>query len=180
MTASRQPGHSPEDISAQATVMRPFPFVELVELLEFNRLRLDAPQTDTTAGNGDPIVGTQDWLLGGADSAADNCDVFVCSTVGALQHALFPPEDTQLRIDMSTENRLQVRAVQPATQRSDDDSTWLRVDIHALIRRVLVPATAPAHLYDLIKHIVVARLWVDVARLPTAGLVQQARVAHPA
>ena len=71
--------------------------------------------------------------------------------------------DAELEIDMPSLDLIRLMA----TVRQRDippPQPCLRVDLQALIRRVLVPADAPAHLYDLVRHVVMARLWIEVAR----------------
>ncbi|CAB3642630.1 hypothetical protein LMG26685_02083 [Achromobacter mucicolens] len=145
------------------TVVRELPFVEFIELLEFSHLRFDLPKRGSTA----TLVGSQEWNRRIQDDAADPGSVYVCTTLDALHHAVLPPEDAVLKIDMPSKSRVRLRTlsrqrVRPASQ------PCVRVDLQGLIRRVLVPANAPAHLFDLVRHVVMTRLWVEVARVSSA------------
>ncbi len=139
-------------------VIRELAFVELIELLEFSRLRLDAP----IQGAGTPWVGTQEWLRRIEGESSDPGAVYVCTTLDALHDAVLAPEHAELKIDMPTQSRVRLRTL---STRQGVSQACLRVDLQALIRRVLVPASAPAHLFDLVKHVVMTRLWVEVARV---------------
>ncbi|MCD0500562.1 hypothetical protein LP085_27185 [Achromobacter sp. MY14] len=140
------------------TVVRELAFVELIELLEFSHLRLDA----SAQGSGTAWVGTQEWQrrIDGKSSAPGA--VYVCTTVEALRDAVLAPEHAELKIDMPTQSRVRLRTL---STRQGASQACLRVDLQALIRRVLVPASAPAHLFELVKHVVMTRLWVEVARV---------------
>ena len=146
---------------ADVVVVRKIPFVELVELLEFNRLRFDTVGHSTQG----PLLGVQAWSCGVVSEQDQHDGVYVCSTLGALQQAVLPPDDTELQIDVSSRNRIELRALEAGMLRSSSRPTCLRVDIQALINKVLVPSHAPAHLYEIVKHVVVSRLWVEVARV---------------
>ncbi|AZS77035.1 hypothetical protein ELS24_00480 [Achromobacter spanius] len=140
------------------TVVRELAFVELIELLEFSHLRLDAsPQEAGTAW-----VGTQEWQrrIDGESSAPGA--VYVCTTLDALHDAVLAPEHAELKIDMPTQSRVRLRTL---STRQGASQACLRVDLQALIRRVLVPTSAPTHLFELVKHVVMTRLWVEVARV---------------
>ncbi|MFJ1301855.1 hypothetical protein ACILG0_17960 [Pseudomonadota bacterium AL_CKDN230030165-1A_HGKHYDSX7] len=147
--------------TSDVTVVRKIPFVELVELLEFNRLRFDVVGSSQKS----PLLGVQEWTCGVHDEQAHPDGVFVCSTLDAIQKAVLPPEDTQLQIDVSSKRGIKLRALKSDGARGAPRPTSLRVDVQALISKVLVPAHAPAHLFELIKHVVVSRLWVEVARV---------------
>lgn len=145
--------------------MRPLAFVELMELLEFNLLRFDSPDDTPADARSDPaLVGVQDWMCEAPEHELPPSDVYVCSTLGALQQALLPPEDTQLRIDIQPENTVRLQAIQH-TELPTAPLSSLRVDLPALIQRVLVPAGTPTSLYELVQHVVKTRLWVDVSRV---------------
>lgn len=144
-------------------VARGLSFVELMELLEFSRLRFEAPMAGASA----TLIGTQDWRRHVDGNRLDPAGVYICSTLQALRDAVLPPANAELRIDMPSLGRIRLMA----TLRQRDSAPpqpWLRVDLQALIRRVLVPADAPAHLYDLVRHVVMARLWIEVARYDPA------------
>lgn len=144
---------------AQA-IARRLAFVEFMELLEFSRLRFEQPET----GASKTLIGTQEWLRRIERDALDTSGVYVCTTLDALHAAVLPPADTELKIDMPSRGKVRLRAL---FRRRDSlaPQPCLRVDIQTLIRRVLVPAGAPAHLYDLVRHVAMTRLWVDVSRL---------------
>lgn len=149
-------------------VARGLSFVELMELLEFSRLRFEAPSAGASAA----LIGTQDWRRHVDGNRLDPAGVYICSTLQALRDAVLPPDNAELRIDMPSLDLIRLMA----TMRQHDSAPpppWLRVDLQALIRRVLVPADAPAHLYDLVRHVVMARLWIEVARYEPA--IQEAR-----
>ena len=140
-------------------VARGLSFVELMELLEFSRLRFEAPMAGASA----TLIGTQDWRRH-LDDELDPSGVYICSTLDALRDAVLPPANAELEIDMPSLDLIRLMA----TMRQRDTplpQPCLRVDLQALIRRVLVPADAPAHLYDLVRHVVMARLWIEVARV---------------
>ncbi|OZI40419.1 hypothetical protein CEG14_01230 [Bordetella genomosp. 1] len=148
--------------ATDVTVVRKIPFVELVELLEFNRLRFDVVGSSKRSA----LLGVQEWQCGVCDEQASPPDgVYVCSTVEALQKAVLPPDDTQLQIDLSSKRRIKLRALKAHARGGSPRPTSLRVDVQALISKVLVPAQAPAHLFEIVKHVVVSRLWVEVARV---------------
>lgn len=142
------------------TVVRELPFVEFIELLEFSRLRLDLPKR----GAAGALVGSQEWNRKIQDDAAEPGSVYVCTTLDALHHAVLPPENAELKIDMPSKSRVRLRTLSRQRVRAASQPC-VRVDLQALIRRVLVPANAPAHLFDLVRHVVVTRLWVEVARV---------------
>ena len=140
-------------------VARALSFVELMELLEFSRLRFEAPMAGASA----TLIGTQDWRRHLDGDELDPSGVYICSTLEALRDAVLPPANAELEIDMPSLDLIRLMA----TVRQRDippPQPCLRVDLQALIRRVLVPADAPAHLYDLGRHVVMARLWIEVAR----------------
>lgn len=139
-------------------VARALSFVELMELLEFSCLRFEAPAPGANAA----LIGTQEWRRA-AGPGLDPSAVYICSTLAALKEPVLPPADADLCIDMPSTGL--VRLVATLRQRPPaPPRRCLRVDLQALIRRVIVPATAPAHLYELVRHVVMARLWVEVAR----------------
>lgn len=146
--------------SGTLTVVRELAFVELIELLEFSHLRFDPP----LPASGSPLVGTQEWLRRIDGASSDPAAVYVCTTLDALRDAVLAPEHAELMIDMPTQGRVRLRALsKPPGQAALQ--ACVRVDLRALIRRVLVPASAPAHLFELVKHVVMTRLWVEVARI---------------
>lgn len=110
------------------------------------------------------MVGSQEWLRQIEDDVAQPGSVYVCTTVDALRQAVLAPENAQLKIDMPSDSRVRLRAL---SQRRGPLASrpCVRVDLQALIRRVLVPASAPEHLFDLVKHVVMTRVWVEVARV---------------
>jgi hypothetical protein len=140
--------------------VRELPFVEFIELLEFSHLRFEKPKEGATS----TLVGSQEWLRHIEDDVAQPGSVYVCTTVDALRQAVLAPENAELKIDMPSDSRVRLRALSrhrgPVTSRP-----CVRVDLQGLIRRVLVPASTPAHLFDLVKHVVMTRVWVDVARV---------------
>ena len=142
------------------SVVRQLPFVEFIELLEFSHLRFEMPKKGSTS----TLVGSQEWLRQIEDDVAQPGSVYVCTTVDALRQAVLPPENAQLKIDMPSDSRVRLRAL---SQRRGPLASrpCVRVDLQALIRRVLVPASAPEHLFDLVKHVVMTRVWVEVARV---------------
>ncbi len=144
------------------TVVRALAFVEFIELLEFSHLRFDPP----THGSTSTLVGSQEWKRQIEDETAQPGSVYVCTTLDALHHAVLAPEHAELKIDMPSESRVRLRTLSrrrpPAAEQP-----CVRVDLQALIRRVLVPASAPAHLFDLVRHVVMTRLWVEVGRVPS-------------
>nr|WP_314362654.1 hypothetical protein [uncultured Achromobacter sp.] len=142
------------------TVVRELPFVEFIELLEFSHLRFDPP----AQGAASAPVGTQEWRRRIEGDCAQPESVYVCTTLDALHDAVLAPEDAELEIDMPCQSRVRLRTL--FQQRDRAASTpCVRVDLQALIRRVLVPASAPAHLFELVRHVVMTRLWVEVARV---------------
>ncbi len=145
------------------TVVRELPFAEFIELLEFSHLRFDVPERRSTA----TLVGSQEWCRQIEDEAAKPGSVYVCTTLDALQHAVLAPEDAELKIDMPSKTRVRLRTLSRQRGRAALQPC-VRVDLQALIRRVLVPSSAPAHLFDLVKHVVMTRLWVEVARVSSA------------
>ena len=162
--------------SAGVCVMRRLPFLELMELLEFSRLRLDPPAAAPTRATG-LVLGTQDWLCpdaAGTLPATEAFDVYVCSTLAALHDAVLPPDDTRLHFDMSTHaqtaptasrtHHVRLCAVASARPRRKRALPYLRVDLGTLIQRIVVPAKVPAHVFELVQQVVRTRLWIDVAR----------------
>lgn len=141
------------------TVMRELPFVEFIELLEFSHLRFDTPKRGSTQ-----LVGSQEWRRQIEDDGAQPGSVYVCTTLDALHHAVLAPDDAELKIDMPSKSRVRLRTLSRQRGRTATQPC-VRVDLQALIRRVLVPANAPAHLFDLVRHVVMTRLWVEVARV---------------
>jgi len=146
------------------TVVRPLPFVELMELLEFSRLRLEHDSEPDSLSRGAAVVGSQDWIRATDEKSFDAADVYVCSTVGALQDAALLPENTQLRIKVASKG-VRLQALQRRPLDKLKQMPCLRVDLPALIHRVIVPEKIPAHLFELIRHVVLARIWVDVVRV---------------
>ncbi|SAI69472.1 Uncharacterised protein [Bordetella ansorpii] len=164
------------DSSASVRVMRCLPFLELMELLEFSRLRLDPPAVAPTRAPG-MVLGTQEWLCPDAADAlpaTQAFDVYVCSTLAALHDAVLPPDDTQLHFDMSAHagtappasraHRVRLCAVASARPRRKRTLPYLRVDLGTLIQRIVVPARMPANVFELVQQVVRTRLWIDVAR----------------
>lgn len=146
-------------------VVRELPFVEFIELLEFSHLRFDLPDKGATSS----LVGSQEWRRQIDDDCAQPGSVYVCTTLDALHHAVLAPEHAELKIDMPCQSRVRLRTL--FRQRASASAQpCVRVDLQALIRRVLVPASAPAHLFDLVKHVVMTRLWVEVARVSSPRL----------
>ncbi|CAB3636719.1 MAG: hypothetical protein ACWGIK_02350 [Achromobacter pulmonis] len=141
-------------------IARGLSFVELMELLEFSRLRFEAPGTDACA----TLIGTQEWRRGVDGNALAPSAIYICSTLDALRDAVLPPADARLDIDMPSLGRVRLMATM-RRQVTPLPQPCLRVDLQALVRRVLVPAEAPPHLYDLVRHVVMARLWIEVARI---------------
>lgn len=149
----------PQGAAPTSPIARGLSFVELMELLEFSRLRFEAPMAGASA----TLIGTQDWRRHLDGDELDPSGVYICSTLEALRDAVLPPANAELEIDMPSLDLIRLMA----TVRQRDippPQPCLRVDLQALIRRVLVPADAPAHLYDLVRHVVMARLWIEVAR----------------
>ncbi|WP_291386923.1 MULTISPECIES: hypothetical protein [Achromobacter] len=142
------------------TVVRELPFEEFIELLEFSHLRFDLPKRGSTAA----LVGSQEWNRKIQDDASKPGSVYVCTTLDALHHAVLPPEDAELKIDMPSKSRVRLRTLSRQRVRGASQPC-VRVDLQGLIRRVLVPSSAPAHLFDLVRHVVMTRLWVEVARV---------------
>lgn len=167
------PSAPPKRGASQVRVIRSLPFLELIELLEFSRLRLDPPPAQALKSP-DALLGTQDWLC--AASAVplpptQDFEVYVCSTLSALETAVLPPDDTRLHVDPpvaaaheASVSRLRLCATGPQRKRKRRALPHVRVDIAALIQRVMVPATVPNHVFELIQQVVRTRLWVDVAR----------------
>lgn len=142
------------------TVVRGLPFVEFIELLEFSHLRLDLPKRGSTS----VLVGSQEWRRQIEGEPPQPGSIYVCTTLDALQHAVLAPENAELKIDMPSQSRVRLRTLSRQHGRGASQPC-VRVDLQALIRRVLVPASAPAHLFDLVRHVVMTRLWVEVARV---------------
>lgn len=159
--ARKKPENGNKSATRDVAVVRKIPFVELVELLEFNRLRFDVVGSSQRS----PLLGVQEWTCDFRDEQSHPDGVYVCSTLDAIQKAVLPPEDTQLQIDVSSKKGIKLRALKSDAASGASRPTSLRVDVQALISKVLVPAHAPAHLFELIKHVVVSRLWVEVARV---------------
>lgn len=141
-------------------IVRRLRFVEFMELLEFSHLRFEEP-----AGMAQPaLIGTQEWRCRVECDASDTSDIYVCSTLEALHNAVLVPEDAELDIDATSGGKVRLRAVAkqgPARPRPP----WVRVDLHTLIHRVMVAGAAPAHLYELVRHLVMTRLWIEVGRV---------------
>lgn len=135
-------------------------FVELMELLEFSCLRLEAP----APGDNAALIGTQEWRRTLDGSALEPSCVYICSTLAALKHAVLPPADAELRIDIPSSGQVRLMATMRRRPAAPPPRR-LRVDLQTLIRRVMVPAKAPASLYELVRHVVQGRLWVEVARI---------------
>lgn len=142
------------------TVVRELPFAEFIELLEFSHLRFDLPKKGSTS----TLVGSQEWRRQIEDDGAQPGSVYVCTTLDALHHAVLAPENAELKIDMPSQSCVRLRTVSRQRGRKAP-LPCVRVDLQALIRRVLVPASAPAHLFELVRHVVMTRLWVEVARV---------------
>lgn len=155
MMTMRKP-HASRPLDTLA-LMRPLRFTELMELLEFSQLRLDEP----AAGHAPGVIGVQDWWCGPAPPASP--DLYVCSTLGALRSAILPPANAQLHIEIGPREGVSLQVVQPGDQ--PPRQPCLLVDLPGLIQGVLVPAHAPSHLYALIRHVVMTRLWVEVSRV---------------
>lgn len=150
----------PQGAAPTSPIARGLSFVELMELLEFSRLRFEAP----AAGASSTLIGTQEWHLGIDADGLPPSDIYICSTLEALRDAVLPPADAELRIDTPSLDFIRLMATARA-RATPLPQPCLRVDLQALIRRVLVAAEAPAHLYDLVRQVVMARLWIDVARV---------------
>ncbi len=144
----------------EQVLMRRLPFIEFMELLEFSHLRFEPPEPAAGAA----LLGTLEWRNGPQHDAGDTSGIYVCSTLEALRDAVLSPEAAEIHIDSPARGRIRLRAI--ARHRSAAARPpCIRVDLSALIRRVLVPAAAPAHLYDLVRHVVMTRLWIEVARV---------------
>ncbi len=187
------------DHSASIDLMRKLAFVELMELLEFSVLRLDRPQTGRPGPAPAGLIGTQDWWFAPAspacapadapDAAAPDAAVYVCSSQAALKEAVLPDGDTQLDFgrlageggpargedaarglrlyamaDPGRCGELRARAM---------DRVALRVDLKALLSRVVVPARVPQHVFELVASVVRSRVWVDVVRPEAMALSPQ-------
>jgi len=147
------------------TVVRALPFVEFIELLEFSHLRFDLPEHGSTT----TLVGSQEWLRDIREESAQPGSVYVCTTLDALHQAVLAPDNAELSIDMPSDSRVRLRALSRQRGRAAPEPC-VRVDLQTLIRRVLVPASAPAHLFDLVRRVVMTRLWVDVARVSSSRI----------
>ncbi|WP_454691414.1 hypothetical protein [Achromobacter aloeverae] len=174
--------YSPFDVRdhadvAAATVpmVRRLPFVELMELLEFDRLRLDPPPAGRRGPAGRGTIGTQEWLRSGATACAAparESDVYICSTLMALHESILPPDDALLHFDVvgsdagPPENfsidRVRIRMV--GSVRARHRRPLLRVDLRSLIQQVLVPPASAPDLFELVQRVVRSRIWVDVIR----------------
>lgn len=162
------------DSGAIVPIVRRLPFVELMELLEFDRLRLDPPVRASGAEARREVIGTQEWLRPEVTPAADarESDVYICSTLKALRESILPPDGALLHFDLAGSavprperfsiDRVRIRMVGSARARR-----WqprLRVDLRALIQKVWVPATSAPDLFELVQRVVSSRIWVDVIR----------------
>lgn len=85
----------PQGAAPTSPIARGLSFVELMELLEFSRLRFEAP----AAGASATLIGTQEWHLGIDADGLPPSDIYICSTLEALRDAVLPPADAELRID---------------------------------------------------------------------------------
>jgi len=170
----RSPSERPGDTH---DVARRLSFVDLVDLLEFSRLKVDPPARRAAAVRGGTVIGTLDWVPPGqwrgcADAGAS--DVYVCSTVAALQDAILLPKGTWLHVapgparpkgssSRASAGTVRIQALRAGRHDRQSDP-YLFVDLNALVRRVVVPAGAPPRLFELVKRVVMARVWVDVVR----------------
>lgn len=175
------------DRSASIDVMRKLAFIELMELLEFSVLRLDSPQACRPEPARAGLIGTLDWWFSAspaecASACADASDVavYICSSTAALKEAVLPDGDTLLDFGRLAGEARPMRAVGEARglrlyatahpgRRGEERvgaarQVTLRVDLKALLSRVVVPAQVPQHMFELVASVVRSRVWVDVVR----------------
>ncbi|MGE8687955.1 MAG: hypothetical protein ACN6PJ_12515 [Achromobacter sp.] len=175
------------DLSASIDVMRKLPFIELMELLEFSVLRLDSPQACRPEPARAGLIGTLDWWFwtspgecASARADASDVAVYICSSTAALKEAVLPDGDTLLDFGRLAGEARPVRAGGEARglrlyasafpgrrgrgRAGAADRATLRVDLKALLSRVVVPARVPQHLFELVASLVRSRVWVDVVR----------------
>ena len=167
------------------SVLRAIPFVELMDLLEFSRLRLEAPlhpvAHDLIQAS---VIGTQDWIYAGQDdipavATGDTADIYICSTTDALLQAVLPGDETLVRVDpvvryrhdIDTDRSLTaLRGITLSLATLSDGAPdpgpqhYVRVDLNALISRVIVAPGVDADLFELVNRVVRSRIWVDVSR----------------
>ncbi|VGO10896.1 hypothetical protein AMB3_3084 [plant metagenome] len=152
--------------------MRGLSFVELIEMLEFSRLRLDPPVAKQCRRDR-PVIGTQEWMLSTRPrKRVEPSAVYVCSTLTSLHESLLPPEDAMLDFSVPTnptpaarslrDKRMQLFALARRSGTERPSLPYLRVDLASLIQRVIVPKEAPPDLFELVDRVVRARIWVDV------------------
>lgn len=178
-----QHGVVPIDAIDGAGLTRRLAFIELMELLEFNVLRLDPPGGLPAAPPGD-LIGTLDWWLGRSveppsarAGPIEDHAVYICSTTRALRQAVLPADDTLVHLADAAETagplpgaqgvRLYATARAPRVRppaSADARPPYLRVDLTTLLSRVVVPARLPQHMFELIQSVVRSRVWVDVVR----------------
>jgi hypothetical protein len=154
-----------------SAIARSLSFVELIDLLEFSRLRLDPP-TSVQSRRNHPVIGTQEWMLPGSPRGKrDPSDIYVCSTVDCLHDSLLPPDGALLDFSLSDPTpearprpgkRLRLFALARSERPAPPALPYLRVDLQSLIRKVIVPKEAPKELFELVERVVRARIWVDV------------------
>jgi len=154
-------------------IARRLPFIDLIDLLEFSRIKLDAPGMAWGSGS-HPVVGVQSWMI--VDSPAEmlsTSDVLLYSTVDALQQALLPPEGTGLAFELyapakdveypSQELRIQLVSDPRRTGTLNYGFHYLKVDLAALVQEVSVSADAPKAMFELVRHVVKSKVWIDVS-----------------
>ncbi|CAB5511981.1 hypothetical protein LMG26857_01270 [Achromobacter anxifer] len=123
------------------------------------------------------------------DAAAPDVAVYVCSSQAALREAVLPDGDTQLDFGRLAGEGGAARAGDAARglrlyatadpgrcgelRARAMDRLALRVDLKALLSRVVVPARVPQHIFELVASVVRSRVWVEVVRPEALALSPQ-------